>query len=163
MNSLLIRGGNLVPPEKEAIETADLLIQEGRIACIGEVRLLGSAIETIDTAGLYVSPGFIDLQTNGGAGRNFGDAAAEESRKIITFHTSHGTTGLLPTTVTTPIKAIRSAVQQVRSLHHPAVLGMHIEGPFISAKRKGAHNAHYILVYSVFCGINRDLSIDRIF
>lgn len=149
MNSLLIRGGNLVLPEKEAIKTGDLLIQEGRIACLGEVRLSGKAIETIDATGLYVSPGFIDLQTNGGAGYNFGDATAEEIRKIIAFHIARGTTGLLPTTVTAPIEAIRNAVQQVHSLNHPAVLGMHIEGPFIATKRKGAHNAHHILTPSV--------------
>lgn len=148
MGELLIRGGNLVLPERRAIDTGALLIQDGRIARIGKVQLRGSAIETIDAVGLCVAPGFIDLQVNGGAGYNFGDASPAGIHEAIAFHVSHGTTGLLPTTVTAPIEAIRNAVQQVHSLNHPAVLGMHIEGPFISAKRKGAHNAHYILAPS---------------
>ncbi|MCI2425226.1 N-acetylglucosamine-6-phosphate deacetylase [Candidatus Acetothermia bacterium] len=152
MNSLLIQGGEIVSAVADDIKTGDILLQNGIIARVGEVRLQGSAMETIDTidaTGLYVSSGFIDLQTNGGGGYNFGDAAPAEIHKIITFHTNHGTTGLLPTTVTAPIEQIKATIGRVRKLNHPAVLGMHIEGPFITKEHKGAQNAHYILTSTV--------------
>ncbi len=96
---------------------------------------------------------------NGGAGYNFGDASAhgiktegtipraepEEIRKIVDFYLASGTTGLLATTVTAPIEAIRGAISRVQEIDHPAILGMHIEGPFISPKRKGAQNPEFIL------------------
>ena len=65
------------------------------------------------------------------------------------FCVAHGTTGLLPTTVTAPIAGIRATIDRVKRVDHPAILGMHIEGPFISKERKGAQNPGYILDPSI--------------
>jgi len=144
MDQLLIRGGTIVSPDKGGIRTGDVWVKDRRIAETGD-----AAATIIDATGLYVAPGFIDLQVNGGVGHNFEDASPEEIRKIVDFYVSHGTTGLLPTTVTAPIAGIRATIDRVKRAGHPAVLGMHIEGPFISEKRKGAQNPDYIIGPSV--------------
>ncbi len=77
------------------------------------------------------------------------DASPEEIGKILSFHASHGTTALLPTTVTATPEKIRETIGKVGKAVGRAVLGVHIEGPFISEKRKGAHNACYIVDPSV--------------
>jgi len=140
MSRLLIRGGTLVHPDSGTLARGDLAVEDGRI-----VPPRGDAGTVIDTRGLYVAPGFIDLQVNGGVGHNFEDASPAGIARIADFYVSRGTTGLLPTTVTAPIARIREAIERVRLASHPAILGMHIEGPFISSERKGAHNPEYIL------------------
>jgi len=144
MAQLLIRSGEIVSPEREGVEVGDLWMEDGCITASGE-----AAEAVIDASGLYVAPGFIDLQVNGGVGYNFEDASQKEIRKIVDFYVSHGTTSLLPTTVTAPIAWIRSTIDRVKQTDHPAILGMHIEGPFISRKRKGAQNPEYIIDPSV--------------
>ena len=147
--ALLIENGILV--RNDRVEQGNLSIRNGLIEHVrttpGDKLPIDYTI--IDAQGLYVAPGFIDLQVNGGGGYNFGDASSAQIRKIIAFHARHGTIGLLPTTVTAPIKAIRNAAQRIRLLNHPMVFGMHIEGPFISAKQKGAQNPQYILKPSI--------------
>jgi len=140
MSWLLVRGGTLVHPDSGALTQGDLAVEGGRI-----VPPRGGAELVIDVRGLYVAPGFIDLQVNGGVGHDIEDASPAEIGEIVDFYVSHGTTGLLPTTVTAPIPRIRGAIERVRRAGHPAILGMHIEGPFISPERKGAHNPEYIL------------------
>jgi len=149
MDNLFIRGGSLISPERGVIETGGVLIQDGCIARIGKDEGRPEVMKTIDATGLYVAPGFIDLQVNGGGGHNFGDASPAGIHEAIAFHVSHGTTRLLPTMVTASVETIRTAIREVKQANHPAVLGVHIEGPFISAQRKGAHNAHHIIAPSI--------------
>ena len=147
--NLLIKNANLV--RENEVEKGDLVVKNGFIERVGMVQRdrLTAESQIIDAQGLYVAPGFIDLQVNGGAGHNFEDSSTEEIEKIIAFHVSHGTTGFLPTTVTAPIAKIRSAIEKVKRTDNPAILGMHTEGPFISLKRKGAQNPQYILEPSI--------------
>jgi len=146
---LLIINGRLMHSDK--VEESEVLIKNGIIKRIRETRRhrFQMKFRIIDAQGLYLSPGFIDLQVNGGAGFNFEGGSCEEVRKIIAFHVAHGTTGLLPTTVTASIETVRAAIRSVKEANHPAVLGVHIEGPFISTKQKGAHNPQYILKPSI--------------
>jgi len=144
MYQLLIRGGTIMSLDKGGIKTGDVWVKDSRIAETGD-----AAATIIDATGLYVAPGFIDLQVNGGAGYNFEDVTPDEVRRIVDFHVSHGTTSLLPTTVTASIAGIRATIDRVKRVDHPAILGMHIEGPFISQKRKGAQNPNYVLDPSV--------------
>ena len=147
--SLLVKNGVLV--RKDTVEHGNLLIRDGVIEHVRTTAADRLPIEptTIDAQGLYLSPGFIDLQVNGGAGFNFEGGSCEEVRKIIAFHVVHGTTGLLPTIVTASIETVRTAIRSVKEANHPAVLGVHIEGPFISTKQKGAHNPQHILKPSI--------------
>lgn len=129
----------------------DILIDDKVINEIGQLRWEGriKADKVIDAQGLYVSSGFIDLQVNGGGGYNFMDASPEEICAIVSFHASHGTAALLPTTVTDSIEKIKKIINKVQKSKQNAILGMHIEGPFVSHIQKGAQNPQYILEPSI--------------
>jgi N-acetylglucosamine-6-phosphate deacetylase len=101
-----------------------------------------------ELAGGVLVPGFIDLQVNGGGGVQFNaDPTPEGIGRIAQAHRRHGTTGLLPTVITDAPEVMRRAicaVREARAQGVPAVLGIHIEGPFIDVKRKGAHDVRFI-------------------
>ena len=90
--------------------------------------------------GIWLAPGFIDIQVNGGGGVLFNDCPTAEAISIIAAaHRKFGTTGFLPTLITdAPGKAL-AAVAAVHDAMRvqPAVLGLHLEGPFISREKAG--------------------------
>jgi N-acetylglucosamine-6-phosphate deacetylase len=100
-----------------------------------------------DLGGGLLAPGFIDVQVNGGGGALLNDGPSlDVVRRIAESHRNFGTTSLLPTCVTdTPevqaeaIRAVRAALGTV-----PGVIGIHLEGPFLDVRRKGAHVANLI-------------------
>ena len=98
-----------------------------------------------DLEGGTLIPGFIDLQVNGGGGVLFTAAPTVDSlRTIGAAHRQYGTTGFLPTLITTRFDVMREAVCAVAeaiAIGTPGVLGLHIEGPFLSPERKGVHDA----------------------
>jgi N-acetylglucosamine-6-phosphate deacetylase len=103
------------------------------------------AAERYDLEGGTLIPGFIDLQVNGGGGVLFNSAPTIDSlRAIGTAHRQYGTTGFLPTLITTRYDVMRqaiAAVEQAITERVPGVLGIHLEGPFLNPKRKGVHDA----------------------
>lgn len=100
--------------------------------------------ERHDLAGAMLLPGFIDAQVNGGGGVLFNDAPTVETlRTIGGAHRRHGTAGFMPTLISDDLSVIAAAIAAVRSAiaeRVPGVIGVHIEGPFISEARKGAHD-----------------------
>ncbi len=98
-----------------------------------------------DLEGGTLIPGFIDLQVNGGGGVLFTAAPTVDSlRTIGAAHRQYGTTGFLPTLITTRFDVMREAVSAVAeaiAIGAPGVLGLHLEGPFLSPERKGVHDA----------------------
>ncbi len=97
----------------------------------------------LETEGPIVLPGFVDLHVHGGADADVmqgGDAAVRVAR----CHVRHGTTSLLATTMTAPMAEIRQALQALapafaeRAPQTARILGVHLEGPYISAARLGA-------------------------
>jgi N-acetylglucosamine-6-phosphate deacetylase len=101
------------------------------------------AVEPDDSApdGRFILPGFIDLHVHGGHGADVMEGA-EAVRHMARFHARHGTTALLATTVTAPAEAILRAAEGVTAAGHAPgaarVLGLHLEGPFISPDALGA-------------------------
>ena len=102
------------------------------------------AFERYDLGGQLLLPGFIDLQVNGGGGVLFNDAPTVESiRAIGAAHRRFGTTGFLPTLISTDLDTVARAIAAVRGAidaQVPGVLGIHIEGPFLNVERKGVHD-----------------------
>jgi N-acetylglucosamine-6-phosphate deacetylase len=100
--------------------------------------------EEHDLGGHLLLPGFIDTQVNGGGGRLFNDSPTVETiRAIGAAHRPYGTTGFLPTLISDDLEVIEralAAVSEAIEQRVPGVLGIHIEGPFLSPERKGAHD-----------------------
>jgi N-acetylglucosamine-6-phosphate deacetylase len=94
--------------------------------------------------GAWLAPGFIDCQVNGGGDVLFNDAPTPETiDRIAAAHRLSGTTALLPTLITdTPAKMLNalSAVRAAASTN-PSVVGIHLEGPFLSPEKPGVHDA----------------------
>lgn len=105
-------------------------------------------IETIDANGGYVSPGFIDLQLNGCGGVLFNDKITLETLEIMhKTNLKSGCTSFTPTLITTNDENIEKALSLVEGIKNKGeygVLGLHIEGPYISFKKKGIHNPKFI-------------------
>ena len=97
-----------------------------------------------DLCGGTLAPGFIDAQANGGGGVLFNDTTtAAGAAAVAEVHARFGTTGLLPTFITDRPERRQAAVAAVRDAIRagsPGVLGLHLEGPFLSVARKGAHD-----------------------
>jgi len=139
MAQVLVNGRVLTP---HGLAAATVLVEGDRIA---EVRPPVTGEPGIDLQGGYLLPGFIDTQVNGGGGALFNDAPSVEAIATIgAAHRAFGTTGFLPTLISDDLSAVASAIAAVDAAIAagvPGVLGIHIEGPFLSANRKGIHDA----------------------
>ncbi len=98
-------------------------------------------------AGAWLAPGLIDLQVNGGGDVLFNDSpTAEGIRAIVAAHRQLGTTALLPTLITDTPDKMHAAIDAVAATvdREPGVLGIHLEGPFLSPEKPGVHDIHLI-------------------
>jgi N-acetylglucosamine-6-phosphate deacetylase len=124
-------------------ERAGVLIDGSRVSCIvprDEIPRHVAAHVLPD--GIWLAPGFIDLQVNGGGDVLFNDAPTPEGiSAIAAAHRKFGTTGFLPTLITDTPDKMRAAMAAVRAAMRTerAVLGLHLEGPFLSPERAGVH------------------------
>lgn len=136
-----------------SILTADAVLHEARITIEGEriVAMEAPASdrdespvdESIDLAGGWMLPGFIDAQVNGGGGVLFNDTPTPEGIAAIgAAHARYGTTAFLPTLISAEPSVIArglDAVDEAIAAGVPGVVGIHVEGPFINPRRKGIH------------------------
>ncbi|MEC0203573.1 N-acetylglucosamine-6-phosphate deacetylase [Paenibacillus lautus] len=109
-----------------------------------------AATEVIHQPDGYIIPGFIDIHVHGGNGEDFMDATKDVLDKITSFHSSQGTTAMLATTMTAPKAAIDHVLQEVndyrnQNMPYTRLVGVHLEGPFISPKWPGAQNPEHIV------------------
>jgi N-acetylglucosamine-6-phosphate deacetylase len=122
-----------------------VLVVNGKIAAVSDAEVQHDG-QTIDLAGNFLAPGFIDLHVHGARGADTMDGTAEAFRKICDFHASGGTTSLLLTTATAPLAEITRVLEAIRASRAELrqMAGAHIEGPFISAERPGAQRKDFI-------------------
>ena len=121
---------------------AAVLVRDGRIVGVGSAgEVPASWPQTRLPAGAFVAPGFIDLQVNGGGGVLLNDQPTVVGMRAIALaHRRYGTTACLPTLITDTREQLRTAIAAARSIAgQDGVLGLHLEGPFISPRRPGVH------------------------
>lgn len=142
---LLVRGEAVLPEGRCA--RAAVLVKDGQIVWAGpaEHSPARTAAKTIDHDGLIL-PGLVDIHDHGGGGASFPDGADREQALVAaTEHLRHGTTSMLASLVTADPQTLRERVTLLASLVAEGHLaGIHLEGPFISAARKGAQNPAHI-------------------
>jgi len=145
---LKIYNGKIITPTG-IMPQGTILVTDGQITEVSEKEIeTGDAIE-IDAAGNYISAGFIDIHVHGGGGHDFMDATETAFLKIAETHARHGTTSMLPTTLTSSKEEIIHTLQvyedaSMKNANGSQFLGMHLEGPYFAMNQRGAQDPQYI-------------------
>jgi N-acetylglucosamine-6-phosphate deacetylase len=141
--SLVLRGGTVLTAAGWA-DDCDVHITAGRIAAVARGVAAGSA-ETVDARGLCVVPGLLDVHVHGAGGAMFEDGLEDGVERISRTLATLGTTAMLATVAALPPDRLRAAAAAIaRAAPHCAgarIVGIHLEGPFISPRRAGAQDA----------------------
>ena len=145
----------LILPDR-LLATARLRVEDGTIREFGPAESLSirKGERVVNGRGGYLSPGFVDLHAHGAVGRDAMEATPDAFAAILRFHVSGGTTALALTTVASPwddlLRVLRAAREWKSGLHAAdggaALLGIHVEGPYFSPARAGAHRPEFLRV-----------------
>ena len=141
---MIIKNAKIVLKD-EVIENGFIEFSKGKIVqvCKGKYFKKDNAI---DAKGKIIMPGFIDVHIHGSAGIDFMDATVEDYKKISESLYNEGVTTYLATTLTSDNASLTKVCENVAkaSEENPSLYGIHLEGPYISVKYKGAQNEKYI-------------------
>jgi len=155
MTSTAIHASRILTPEEE-ISDGVIVVEGSRIAALGhrdEMRLPAGATDFV-AAGMTVVPGFVDIHIHGAGGHDVMEGTARALDRITSTAARSGTTSMVATTVTAPIDdTVKSLEGIARYIHSheqsdaaaengklaAEIVGIHLEGPFISKARRGVH------------------------
>ena len=130
---------------KEKTTGKVILIENNKIIELADPGSVPSNAKTVDCNGYFISPGLIDLQIAGGGGFLFSENPTEKALEAITESIlKDGTTGFLIAVPSNSFDAYLNLFKVLKQNPHPAILGLHLEGPYINIVRGGAHNRKYI-------------------
>jgi len=144
MTRFAIAGAEIFDGTKRRAQHA-VIVDNARILDVVPEAVVPGDLPVQRLPGGVLAPGFVDAQVNGGGGVLLNDAPTSDGvRTICDAHATFGTTALLPTLITdspaVTAKAVAS-VKQAIAAGAPGCLGIHLEGPFLSPERRGAHDA----------------------
>jgi N-acetylglucosamine-6-phosphate deacetylase len=151
MTVTAIYASRILTPQEELLDTV-IIVEGGRITAIGhrdEVKIPEGAKDYV-ASGTTVVPGFVDVHIHGAGGHDVMEATPAALDCITSTVARHGTTSILATTVTASVdetcKSLQGIAQYIRSHEQQEntglaaeILGIHLEGPFISKARRGVH------------------------
>jgi len=140
----IISNGTIITPF-QSLENKAISIEKGKITDIKERKVMDipAGVEVIDAGNGFVVPGFIDIHVHGGGGSDIMDGKYKAVKQVATTHSRFGTTAFLPTTMTMSKDKI---IESLKSIHEAfikgtgaaEILGVNLEGPYISSEKKGA-------------------------
>ena len=145
---MVIKNARIITPEK-ILDGYDVLFEEGVIKKI-EKNL--HAPDSIDAAGMYLSPGFVDIHTHGGYEADFMDSSDNAFAQAIKFHLDNGTTSVVATSCTASKESIISFIGFTRDYirsgapYGNVIVGVHLEGPYLSVRNRGAQKLEELAV-----------------
>jgi len=150
--ALLLAGGRVVTPGG-VIPDAWVHVEGDTIVSVAERRPDAEA-PVVDLDGAWLLPGYIDLHVHGGGGHNVA-ASPEAMDAAVAYHRARGTTATLVSLVTAPVEELvaqagwAAALTRRGPTPRGCVLGSHLEGPFLSPRRRGAQNAAHMIAPDV--------------
>lgn len=145
---LKIFNGQIIGPDA-IIPGSCVFVEQGKIVGIEPMDTDFPEAELVDAQGNYISPGFIDIHVHGGGGCDFMDGTVEAFLTIAETHTKHGTTSLLPTTLTSEKEDLIQTLEAFGRAEKvngmgANLIGMHLEGPYFAMAQRGAQDPKYI-------------------
>lgn len=142
--NLIIKNGVVFTPDF-TFKKADVFISDGKFSAADK---FNSDFEELRADGLYVLPGLIDIHTHGAKGNDFCSSGEKGLRKIAEYELSVGVTSFCPTSMTLPeniLSGIFSNAADIKTdSKYSQIVGINMEGPFLSYEKKGAQNEKYL-------------------
>lgn len=148
---MVIINGRLLLPDGQIEDGKVIFCQNGKIDSIADLKDYVFSVNdvVVDAEGHYVAPGFIDIHVHGGGGHDFMDGTVEAFLGAARAHAEHGTTSMIPTTLTCPDEELFRSFEVFREAcrlneNGAQMLGMHLEGPYFNHKQAGAQDPQYL-------------------
>ncbi|MBR7825137.1 amidohydrolase family protein [Actinospica sp. MGRD01-02] len=131
-NARIAAGGRVLVP-------GWLKVEGGRISALGSGTPTGPADQ--DMSGHWLVPGFVDMHVHGAAGFSFDEASGTAVDAVTGHHLAHGTTTMLASLVSAPVDVLEDRLRALAPyVANGTLAGVHLEGPFLSARHCGAHD-----------------------
>jgi len=148
MNRIKITNGKIILRDN-IIPSGTLLVEDGNIIVVTAGDAEFADAKVIDAKGQYIAPGFIDIHVHGGGDHDFMDGTEEAFLKVAEMHAAHGTTSIMPTTLTADRKGILNTLEvyeqaNAKNKFGAQFIGLHLEGPYFSMNQRGAQDPRYI-------------------
>jgi N-acetylglucosamine-6-phosphate deacetylase len=126
----------------EILRPGWLRIEGDRVTAVGHGQPPDGATDLGES---LIVPGFVDIHVHGGGGGSFTTGDAGDAKRAVDFHRAHGTTTTLASLVTAPAAELQRSVAILAELvKEGLVTGIHLEGPWLSERRHGAHDAQHL-------------------